>query len=127
MRRRLVVQLQRPGQRIQHLWGRVAIPTLLEANVVVGADARKQRELVATQTGNTPTADVRDPSALGRDQASSGAEILAKRVPRHLHTINPGSTHGGSGATRLRGPLATGPITRDAVDMTSITTPITTP
>ena len=38
---RLVVQLQRPGQRIQHLGGGVAIPTLLEANVVVGADARQ--------------------------------------------------------------------------------------
>jgi hypothetical protein len=37
---RLVVQLQRAGQRVQYLWGGVAIPTLLEANVVVGAHAR---------------------------------------------------------------------------------------
>jgi hypothetical protein len=30
VRGRLVVQLQRPGQRIQYLWAGVAIPTLLE-------------------------------------------------------------------------------------------------
>ena len=82
VRGRLVVQLQRPGQRIQYLWGGVAIPTLLEANVVVGAHTRQQRELVAAQPGNASAADVRDPGALGRDQLATGAEILAKRVAR---------------------------------------------
>ena len=91
VRRRLVVELQRSGQRIQHLWGGVTILTLLEANVVVSAHTRQQRELVPTHTGNTPVADVRDPSALGRDQLAAGAELFAKRVAGlHPHTITSG-------------------------------------
>ena len=90
VRRRLIVQLQCPGQRIQYLWGGVAIPALLEANVVVGAHTGQQRELVAAQTGNASAADVRDPGALGRDQLTAGAEILAKRVARlRPQTITP--------------------------------------
>lgn len=88
VRRRLAVELQRSGQRTQYLWGGVAIPTLLEANVVVSAHTRQQRELVPAQTGNTPAADVRDPSALGRDQLAAGAKVLAKRIASlHPHTI----------------------------------------
>jgi hypothetical protein len=88
VRRRLLVELQRLGQRIQYLWGGVAIPTLLEANVVVGAHTRQQRELVAAPPRNTPAADMRDPGALGRDQLTASAEILPKRVTRlHPHTI----------------------------------------
>ena len=40
---------------------------------------------------------------------------------------NPAGCEGGPAGTRLRGPLASPPIARDAVGMTSITTPITTP
>src|SRR4029077_20811472 len=90
VRRRLVVELQRSGQRVKYLWGGVAIPTLLEANVVVAAHTRQQRELVAPQPGNTSTSDVRDPGALGRDQLAAAPEILAERVDgRHPHTITP--------------------------------------
>src|SRR3954454_9515445 len=92
---RLVVQLQRARQRIPYLWGGVAIPTLLEANVVVGAHTRQQRELVAAQPGNASAADMRDPGALGRDQLAAGAEILPKRVAGlHPHTITPGACSG---------------------------------
>ena len=128
VRGRLVVQLQRPSQRIKYLWGGVAIPTLLKANVVVGAHTRQQRELVAAQPGNTSAADVRDPGTLGRDQLATGPEILAKRVAGlHPHTITPRDVRVALPLPRLRGPLATPPSAREPVGMTSITTPITTP
>src|SRR6202035_3201037 len=128
VRGRIIVQLQRLGQCIQYLWGGVAIPTLLETHVVVGAHTRQQRELVAAQPGNASAADMRDPGALGRHQLAAGAEILPKRVAGlHAHTIPPREGMGGPATTRLRGPLATRPIARDSVGVTSISPPITTP
>ncbi len=47
-----VVELQRLGQRIEDRLSGVRDATLLEADVVVHADAGEQSEFLATQSGN---------------------------------------------------------------------------
>ena len=79
--RRLVVELQCPGQRIEYLWGGVAIPALLKGNVVVGAHARQQRELRHGADREHACDVVGDPGASGRDQLAAGAQILASALP----------------------------------------------
>jgi hypothetical protein len=43
----LVVELQHPGDRLEHLDGGVAITTAFQAQVVVGADAGEHRDLLS--------------------------------------------------------------------------------
>ena len=59
------VEPQRPRQRVQHLAGRVGVAALLEAQVVVRADAGQDGDLFAPQT--------RDPS---RARAHHQTDVL---------------------------------------------------
>ncbi len=48
----VLVEPQDPGQRFDHLRRGVAVAALLQAQVVVGADARERRDLLAAQAGH---------------------------------------------------------------------------
>ena len=61
MSRRVVVEPQGAGDRVQHLRGRMMITPLFEPRVVLRADAREHRELVATQAGHAAAAGDGDP------------------------------------------------------------------
>ena len=75
-----VVESQRPGQGLDDLAGGVAVPALLQAQVVVGADAGEHRQLLAPQSGGAAHPD--DPHAHRRrvDQLAPGAQVLAERA-----------------------------------------------
>ncbi|GAA1658851.1 hypothetical protein GCM10009733_065670 [Nonomuraea maheshkhaliensis] len=48
----VLVEPQNPGQRFEHLRRGVAVAALLQAQVVVGADARERSDLLAAQAGH---------------------------------------------------------------------------
>ena len=50
----VVVELQRAGEALEHLLGRPVIAALLQAHVVVDAEPRQRRELLATQSRHPP-------------------------------------------------------------------------
>ena len=52
----VVVELQGSRQRIEDLLGGMLVAPLLEAHVVVAADAGQHRDLLAAQAGNAPSA-----------------------------------------------------------------------
>lgn len=56
MVRRVVVQLQNARHRIEDLFRRVAFAALLEAGVVVDADAREQRYFLSARARNSSLA-----------------------------------------------------------------------
>jgi len=74
------VEQQRPGQRVDHLGGRILVASLLQAQVVVAADAGQHRELLAAKAGHPPPLAGDEPHVLGPHQAASGAQVLAEGV-----------------------------------------------
>jgi hypothetical protein len=54
----VVVELQRPAERLDHLLGGVLVEPLLEPHVVVGAHPGQHRHLLAAQTGDAAPAEV---------------------------------------------------------------------
>ena len=61
------VEPEHAGQRLQHLRRRVAVAALLQPQVVVGADARERRDLLAAQARRAPHArDAAAPHPRGR-------------------------------------------------------------
>jgi hypothetical protein len=93
------------GERLEHLWRGMAIASLLEANVVVDADAGEHRYLLAPQSGCTAAPQARDAHLLGLDKLaprpkrsrrsrSSPARQLndRRRTPPKLGVSVPGSS-----------------------------------
>ena len=104
-----IVELQRPGQRLQHELGDAADLAALEAPVVVGADAGQRRDLLAAQAGHPPLAVARQAGLLGRDPRPSGGEELGD-VVGGVHADHDGRPS----PPPLRGPVGaplTGPPT----------------
>ena len=62
-----VVELQRPGERLQHALGDAADVAALEALVVVDAHAGERRDLLAAQARHPPRAVGRQSGLLRRD------------------------------------------------------------
>ena len=60
-----LVETEDANQRFEHLNGRVAVASSLEPEVVVGADAREQRDLLASQAGHSTVRSGRE-AHLGR-------------------------------------------------------------
>ena len=67
-----VVELERPGQRLQHALGGAAHVAALQARVVRDAHAGQHRDLFAAQSGDAASAVGRQPGLLGRDPARGG-------------------------------------------------------
>src|SRR6185437_9511904 len=80
VRGRLGVESQRVGQRVEDLRGRMLVAPLLKSQVVVRADAREQRKLLAAQTRHPPAVAGDHPHILGTDLVPAGAQVIAKRV-----------------------------------------------
>src|SRR6478672_316356 len=84
------------------------VASLLEAYVVVAADAGQHRDLLAAQAGNaSAAAGVGDPDVLRPDELTPGAQVLADQVlVRHWHNDTPdGRVDPGPASTRKTGSL----------------------
>ena len=79
-----LVELERPGERLEHALGDAADVTALQARVVRDADAGQDGDLFAAQSGYAPTPVGRQPRLLGRDPGAAGGEELADLLLR-LH------------------------------------------
>jgi hypothetical protein len=62
-----VVELERAGQRLEHVLGDAAHVAALEPRVVRDADAGEYRDLLAPQPGDAAAAVGRQPDLLRRD------------------------------------------------------------
>ena len=78
----VVVEEERPAERLDHSLRRVLVASLLEPHVVVRADAREHRHLLAAQSGDAAAAapQVRQADLLGADELAAGAQVLADRI-----------------------------------------------
>ena len=74
------LQLEHPRQRLQDLGRRVAVATLLEPQVVVGADAGEHRHLLAPEARHPAYPMDRDADRLGRDQLTARPQVVAQPV-----------------------------------------------
>jgi hypothetical protein len=75
------VELQGTRQRVEDLLGGVLVTPLLQAHVVVAADAGEHRDLLAAQSAHSATAaEVRHADVRRVDQFTPGAEVLADQV-----------------------------------------------
>ena len=72
-----VVELERPGQCLQHALGGPAHVSALQARVVRHAHAGQDGDLLAAESGNAATAVGAQPRLLGRDPGAAGGEELA--------------------------------------------------
>ena len=77
-----VVELQRPDDSFEHVFGHAGGVAALEARVVLDADAGEHRRLLATQALHAPVAAVgREAGLFGRDLRSPRSQELADVVP----------------------------------------------
>jgi len=102
-----VVELERPGQCLQHALGGAAHVSALQARVVRDAHAGQDRDLFAAQSGNATSTVGRQPGLLGRDPgAAGGQELTDVLLGLHENQRRPG-------AARLGDPASTS-LNRDS-------------
>src|SRR5690606_33210213 len=85
--RRGLVELEHARERLHDLHRRVAVAPLLEAQVVVGADAGEQRHLLATQTRDAADARGGQPDVLRAYELATGSQVLPQLVVGHVSTV----------------------------------------
>jgi len=78
VRRPLVVEPERGGERLHDRVGGVLLAPLLQAQVVLGADPRQERDLLAAQPGHPAAGPRREPDVLRPDQRTPGAQEVAE-------------------------------------------------
>jgi hypothetical protein len=78
-----VVELEHASEGVEHLRRRIAVAPPLEAQVVVGADAREQRDLFASKTRYPTVRTRREPEGLRSDERATRPQVLAE-PPRLL-------------------------------------------
>jgi hypothetical protein len=84
----VLVELQRPRERLEHLLGGVLVASLLEPHVVVDAHAGQQRDLLAAQPAHAAAAaEAGKRNVLGTDQLTARSKVLADEVVA-CHTDN---------------------------------------
>ena len=76
-----VVELQRPGQCLQHALGGAAHVAAFQARVVLDAHAGQDGDLFAAQSGNATSTVGRQPGLLGRDPGAAGGQELTDLRP----------------------------------------------
>jgi hypothetical protein len=79
------VELKSPCQRIDHLGRRMRVAPLLESQVVVGADARQHRQLLAAQPCNPAPRAANQPDVLGLYLLAPRAEVITQGIGPHRH------------------------------------------
>jgi hypothetical protein len=75
-----IVELERPRQRFEYQLRNAADLATLQAPVVVGADAGKRRDFLATKAGHPTLAVARQAGLLGRDPGPARGEELGDVV-----------------------------------------------
>ncbi len=83
-----------------------AVAALLQAHVVVEADAGQHRDLRSPQAGHAAATDVRQPDVLGPHQRPPRAQELAQPVHASLHARPRRACEGGPATPSLRRALA---------------------
>jgi hypothetical protein len=92
-----VVELERPGQCLQHALGGPAQVSALQAGVVRNAHAGQDGDLFAAQSGNATSAVGRQSCLLGRDPgAPGGQELTDFLLGFHKNERRPGDARFGS-------------------------------
>jgi NADP-dependent 3-hydroxy acid dehydrogenase YdfG len=107
VRRSVVVEAKRPCQRVDHLLRGMALAALLEADVVVGADAGQRGQLLPAQARHTAPSEVREADVLRSHALAPGAQELADPVVA-LHRIHGTRCRPARVAVSLPGPPFTG-------------------
>ena len=102
-----LVELQRPGQGVEHAAGDSVHVSALEADVVGDAHAGEDGDLLAAESGHAPRAVRVQAHLLGREPRAAGGEELADLV-LVVHAIQPRP-----GRPRLGDPAGT-PLNRDS-------------
>jgi hypothetical protein len=75
----VLIELQRPGQRVEDRRRRVVVAALLEPDEIVGAHTGEQRKLLAAKARYTPAAETREADVLG-DPLAPRAQKLAEML-----------------------------------------------
>jgi hypothetical protein len=83
----VVVELQYSRDGLEDLHGRVPVATPLEPQVVVGADAREQRDLFASKTRYPTVRTRRESEGLRSDERATRPQVLAE-PPRLLASVH---------------------------------------
>jgi hypothetical protein len=75
-----LIQIQDGGKRVEHGSRRIAIATLLESGVVVGAHARKQSEFLSAQTRRAASSVLRKVEVSGINELAPRTQEIAQRL-----------------------------------------------
>jgi short chain dehydrogenase len=124
--RGVAVELQGSRERVEDLRGWMLVESLLQAHVVVAADAGQHRDFLAAQPGHpAAAAGVGDADVLRRDQLAPGAQVFADQVVlRHEQNVTPRSGAGrGPATTRTTRSLVPPCVVAEARSMTNNTSP----
>ena len=81
----LDVQLKSPRQRVEDLRGRVLVATLLQPEVVVGADAGQQRQFLAAEPADAAARTGYQPDVIGLDLFPTRSQVLAEGIASRHH------------------------------------------
>src|SRR5262249_61831173 len=84
MRVLVVVELQRPRDRVEHLGGRVDVPSLLEPRVPRHPDTRELRDLLAPEPGRSAPARVPYADVVGLDALSAAPQERSELAAAEL-------------------------------------------
>jgi hypothetical protein len=97
--RGLDVQPQSLRERLNNLSRRILVAAHLQAQVVLRADARQHRQLLAPQTRNAPARAGNQPDLLGMHLLAPRTQIITQCVglDRHLWDLFPWERAGGRG------------------------------
>ena len=82
------IQLERPRKRVKDLGGRMLVAALLESQVVVGADARQYRQLLAAQTRNASARTRYQPDMFGTNLFAPRTKVFTEGVAFHRHHMS---------------------------------------
>jgi xanthine dehydrogenase YagT iron-sulfur-binding subunit len=81
-----LVQLERPGERVEDVLGGVVAAALFEPQIVVRADPGEHRQLLAAQAGDPPAAGSGESDVLGPQKRPPRPQVLAESGVR-WHTL----------------------------------------
>lgn len=86
----VVIELQHPGERLEHLRRRISVASTLQAEVVVGADPGEHRDLLAPQARDATHTDFRDTRLIRRHEPAPRFQILPDSVRTVCHAVSLG-------------------------------------
>ena len=82
------IQLERPRKRVKNLGGRMLVAALLQPQVIVGADARQHRQLLAPQTRNASARTRSQPDIFGTNLFAPRTKVVTEGVAFHRHHMS---------------------------------------